>query len=40
MHKDYRTLENEHKDLISRQKLEQEIEKKLAEKEKLRVECE
>lgn len=39
LHKDYRALEAQHKDLISREKLEQEIEQKLTEKERLRVEC-
>jgi DNA repair exonuclease SbcCD ATPase subunit len=40
LHKDYRNLELQHKDLTSIDKLEKEIQDKLAIKESLRQECE
>jgi hypothetical protein len=40
LHKNFRTLENDHNELTSQQKLESDIDKKLREKEKMRKECE
>jgi hypothetical protein len=40
LHKDYRVLESQHNELTSQQKLENDIEMKLREKERLREDCE
>lgn len=40
LHKNYKSLENDHNELTSQQKLESDIEKKLREKENMRKECE